>query len=1204
MKRTLFLSILGLASLAHADVYSFPVSYTFDSIGGFPYNLEDSPHTYVFQIIDTPWMGNYVCFRNAANVHFTEYNYWYYSALQGNGGTYFLNTSGTSLGSYINYQFKDLYEVSFKNYTGYKDTWGSSGYGLIAGTAHNQHQFLFERIKNNVIFDNNTLTSDALHNDTSPVNLRHLYSSVLTTIDSINDSRIELNGYNNYGYSASASISGNKTIQLEDGSSAGLEDGAPQNFAYAGAIYASGKATVSITNYSSSAKIADNLVQSAGSNATGGAIAMHGDETQSVNLSSNGMLNLDGNKAVSTWSNPCDSTNYITAGGAIYAPDASVSINSTGSYQKNGNEFTLSICGNSAQMDNGNVRGGAIDARQLTITQSTNSVLISGNSAIHTDAGNRNAAFSASGGALSAVTSGGTHSITETGKYTTGGGMVVLYGNYAQSGSETGIARGGFFYGADDTTLEISDNGGEVHIMGNYVSAANTDAKSALGGAIYGSSLKIEHNNSNVYIYGNYEQYGDTIRRRAIYLSSEQPDSTLSLSARQGTSIYFDDAIYANVKNIIINGSNDDDATQGQGRVVFSGTDDTRPLYISGVTDYFNPAADNTNQPRTSYFGSTIKVQGGTLEACNGALLQGIGMEVAANSNATVRLNSAAMQHSGGIVRFYESTTLAAAGSSTLEAGELQMSEGSGMLFELTSANADTAALTYTGDLSLTGTINLTVKMTTKNYKGGTLKMLTLNSGSSNWEDQGKSISYSIANGKLMGTTSWDATNSTMLFTCWEAEEGKKITWSGNGCNPVWDNMSDNWSYDGKGLSYTGTNDIHFEDDGAGELTIKGAITTGNIFVNNSAGKDYTWIAADATSKITGSNGLTKNGAGILRIKTAMDYTGTTEVQNGRLVLEKDSTLNGSFINNAEVEIASHISLKKYSGQGITSIGEAGSLSMGRITVTKGAGQADAELQGSADAGEYSIDNEKYEIRNGKVTATGSTKTVIKNKLTHTGVVNNSTNTLELQNSGNTLSSVEAIKGNVNVFNKATHEMEQLIMGDNRTVGFFKYDDDSVEATITITKAAQFGKDTTLLADFELKSGASLMMTDTVTMGSEIILNAGAILEGDAYDKAFTLTDIGTKLVLFDSVNYLILKQNNTVVGEFEAGDLTTESKVLASTYFKNLSSRNDLYITFDNLNGGQVSLTVGEALVVPEPATATLSLLALAAMAARRRRR
>ena len=157
--------------------------------------------------------------------------------------------------------------------------------------------------------------------------------------------------------------------------------------------------------------------------------------------------------------------------------------------------------------------------------------------------------------------------------------------------------------------------------------------------------------------------------------------------------------------------------------------------------------------------------------------------------------------------------------------------------------------------------------------------------------------------------------------------------------------------------------------------------------------------------------------------------------------------------------------------------------------------------------------------------------------------------------------------------------------------------------TITITKAAKFGKDTTLLADFELKSGASLMMTDTVSMGCGITLNAGAILEGDAYDKAFTLTDIGAKLVLFDSVDYLILKQGDTA-DKYAAGDLTTESKVLASTYFKNLSSRNDLYITFDNLNGGQVSLTVGEALVVPEPATATLSLLALAAMAARRRRR
>ncbi len=69
------------------------------------------------------------------------------------------------------------------------------------------------------------------------------------------------------------------------------------------------------------------------------------------------------------------------------------------------------------------------------------------------------------------------------------------------------------------------------------------------------------------------------------------------------------------------------------------------------------------------------------------------------------------------------------------------------------------------------------------------------------------------------------------------------------------------------------------------------------------------------------------------------------------------------------------------------------------------------------------------------------------------------------------------------------------------------------------------------------------------------------------------------------------------------AGELTTDSQVLASTYFKNLK-RNDLYITFNTEAEGQVCITMGEAYVIPEPATATLSLLTLAALAARRRRR
>ena len=1127
-------------------------------------------------------LGEDMAFYNVS-IYAIEKNYYgsYTSAtLTGTKGTFFLNSAVTRLWSTpVQYSITGLDGVSLSGYTGYIDNENSAAYGLIAATGSNKHEILINRNYGSINLSNNSVTS------TEQAPLKRLYSSVFTAIDSYfiggeGNSFIQVDGNRNSNGTA-VSISGNQTEQTFDG-------GSDMYHAYAGAIYASGHCDVSISSNTRNVIIQDNQVRSAGSHATGGAIALHGTD-QLVRLNSNNSLNLSGNKAISTWSNPDKSTEYVTAGGAIYAATATVSIDSNGVYGDR--DYTLSICNNSAEMDNGNVRGGAIDAHTLTMHGNQNGVQISGNYAITS---NKTGTYSALGGALSAATSEGKHSIRETGDmWNIGIGYVDILNNYAKSESTQGIARGGFFHGADGTTLEISKNYGSINIHGNHVSTVNGAVDAALGGAIYGSSLIISDNSGSVNIYGNYEQYGDKYRMRAVYLDSADADSTLSLSAVSGKSIKFEDAVYANVKNITINGGED-----GSGTVIFSGGNVERNFSNLGIE---NVSDEELAASRTSYFGSTIKVQGGTLEACYGAVLQGKDMEVAKGSNATVRLNSAAMH--GGIVRFYESTTLAAAGSSTLEAGLLQMSEGSSMQFELGSSNAGTAALTYTGDLSLSRTINLKVKLDDRNYQGGTLKMLTLGSSSSHWESTEKNISYQIANGKLMGTTSWDANTSTMLFTCWAAEEGKKITWSGNGGNQVWDNMSDNWSYDGKGLSYTGSNDVHFEDSGAGSIKLKGALTPGHIYVNNSTGKDYTWIAADATSKITGSNGLTKSGAGALRIRTAMNYTGTTEVQEGSLVLEADSTLNGSFINNARVEIASNTTLKKYSGAGVASIGGNGKLIMGNIAITQGTGEASAELQGSADAGEYSLGNAKYEIRHGKVTATGSTNTVIENKLTNTGVVNNSTKILVLNNSGNTLSSVAAITGDVRIQNKEEHEIEQLELADGRTVGSFVKTDPSWEATITITKAAKFGKNTTLLAHFELKSGASLMMTDTVTMGSDLILHAGAILEGEAYNKAFTLTDIGATLVLFDSVDYLILKRGDTE-DEYYPGELTTESKVLASTYFKNLSSRNDLYITFDNLNGGQVSLTVGEALVVPEPATATLSLLALAAMAARRRRR
>ena len=83
-------------------------------------------------------------------------------------------------------------------------------------------------------------------------------------------------------------------------------------------------------------------------------------------------------------------------------------------------------------------------------------------------------------------------------------------------------------------------------------------------------------------------------------------------------------------------------------------------------------------------------------------------------------------------------------------------------------------------------------------------------------------------------------------------------------------------------------------------------------------------------------------------------------------------------------------------------------------------------------------------------------------------------------------------------------------------------------------------------------------------------------------------------MVLFEGIDKLIL--GNT---EYTTS-ITMDDNILAHTYFGNIGS--DYLLVYDATVPGNGILSIMAA--VPEPSTATLSLLALAALAARRRRR
>jgi len=132
-----------------------------------------------------------------------------------------------------------------------------------------------------------------------------------------------------------------------------------------------------------------------------------------------------------------------------------------------------------------------------------------------------------------------------------------------------------------------------------------------------------------------------------------------------------------------------------------------------------------------------------------------------------------------------------------------------------------------------------------------------------------------------------------------------------------------------------------------------------------------------------------------------------------------------------------------------------------------------------------------------------------------------------------------------------------------------------------------------LNAHLTLASGSSLSVAEGgLAMGSTLSLSTGITLDDTTLNRVYSL-NTGESLALFTGVDGLKL-------GETSYASISADDGILASPYFTNLNS--DQYrLTYTGTDNGTLSII---SAAVPEPATATLSLLALAALAARRRRK
>ncbi len=359
---------------------------------------------------------------------------------------------------------------------------------------------------------------------------------------------------------------------------------------------------------------------------------------------------------------------------------------------------------------------------------------------------------------------------------------------------------------------------------------------------------------------------------------------------------------------------------------------------------------------------------------------------------------------------------------------------------------------------------------------------------------------------------------------------------------------------------------------------------------------------------------LHKTGTGNMTISSQVAL-GTIQAQDGTLTLSytdgqnEVGTLDTSLSKSCKgtFKLAENVALK-VTGSILGCSNSAIALAEGASLTSTQSGVIFSAREGAKEArlvcndgdGEYSVNDSNFELTDGHLKYDSSNNATLSNKLTNSSVENTKKMKLTVDNSGNTLSGVHATAGEIAVLNLSSVDLQNLEAAAGLTVSFYTGSTEtaSAEADVTVRGTAGFGANAHLNANLTMAAGATLQVAEGgLTMGSDVTLTAGGLLGEELLGRVQTMS-LGDSTTLFTSVDHLILN-DGTQSYTYQPGELSTKDNMLASIYFTNLTS-NNYVLTFSCSAGGDGMLAIT---MVPEPAGTTLSLLALAAIAARRRR-
>ncbi|MBR5895653.1 MAG: hypothetical protein IKZ13_08950 [Akkermansia sp.] len=443
--------------------------------------------------------------------------------------------------------------------------------------------------------------------------------------------------------------------------------------------------------------------------------------------------------------------------------------------------------------------------------------------------------------------------------------------------------------------------------------------------------------------------------------------------------------------------------------------------------------------------------------------------------------------------------------------------------------------------------------------------------------------------------------------------------------------------------------------EGGSKLNGTGIVTADSLSVEN--GTVSVANFSTGTTTITG-NLIVNGGNAQLGVLSAAGKSLTANAGNIELLANATHTLgtldasnNGGAMGQVTLKQGAQLTVNTIWGANGSSINlESGAtLNSGVVSITTNVEGKNAVIKASENA-QYSLSNgdngrkgDKYTISNAAVTVTSASNVDINNTLSNSSLKNAGTGKLNIINSSDTLTELSATGGDITVAGKVT-----MIDGTQSlaTIAGATISKSEISSGVAGTLNIKGGVvDNALIS---LMEGASLKL-ENVTLGAGTqISGAAAIATVDAdgsvssTGNALTLADTTVQIAnsstevlsnplssemalaldLSTDVKGIAVTAstfaNVSLTGEMElniTGDLISELiqgdyKYVAITFEPSVAwSTDTVTITGASFGNGQpaggVVIDNGTIYVsVPEPTTATLSLLALAALAARRRRK